>query len=39
MTKDLGNISELKDAMNILYPFVQAYYKIKDTISRLETQP
>lgn len=36
MTKDLGNISELRDALNNLYPMVTAYYKIKNVLKRLE---
>ncbi len=38
MTKDLSNISELRDAMHALYPMMSAYYKIKNVIEKLEQQ-
>lgn len=36
MTTNLSAISELRDAMNILYPQVQAYYKIKNALESIE---
>lgn len=38
MTENLSNISELRDAMNNLYPFMAAYYKIKRVVENLEQQ-
>ncbi len=38
MTTHLSDISELRDALNILHPLILAYYKIKQVTDKLENE-